>query len=194
MWTLFMYFGNEIYSALTLGPVVPWSMNTPPPAVSCWLVPALDRAHLCWNTGASHAHVLRLTCDIHMAWCCHSSCLCEGEQGLRFWISQICAVHVNSKADCSSQWTQHMVFHPQHKDTRALYVAGSPLSAGESDRSQSIPFISHVRSPGSCAAASYPHTHRNLICVEDCYTYIVGVKGSVFWQSACPQASALRAQ
>lgn len=39
-----------------------------------------------------------------------------------------------------------MVFNPQRKDTSSLYVAGGPLSAGASDRSQSIHFTSHVRS------------------------------------------------
>lgn len=34
-----------------------------------------------------------------------------------------------------------MVYNPQHKDTRSLYVAGSPLIACESDWSQSIHFI-----------------------------------------------------
>lgn len=63
-----------------------------------------------------------------------------------FWFSQICAVHVNSRAACSSQRTQHMVFNPQRKDTSSLYVAGGPLSAGASDRSQSTHFTSHVRS------------------------------------------------
>lgn len=104
-----------------------------------------------------------------------------------FWISQICAVHINTRADSSSQWTQHMVFNSQHKYKRSLYVAGSPLSAGESARIQSIHFIRVMW-------GLRVDSHELGVCGGLLYIHSWSEKVTVFWQSALHSKSAPRPQ